>query len=440
MKIFESYLNEFKESNLTKDERNSISDKMFKYIIGSCYNKMHRRAFHWASCVMIGSLTTVNWSSMPNFSSVPIGPDRRLAKFLSTTTSIEDIPGSGKKTFGQWAMTFHPSGNLDKLPSLDDFLTHASGPSNYQFDQHLAAIFHNLLLSSLYTYLCLIVQLTKNIKNVVDPQKISKEEEEKIQKYVGPFSNAIRILYLVSHSNAMKAYFSCVALPFNSPSHQGSEYYKNVVQKVIGTKIGRDIGSEAYVDEDGDPNPRENYVEDYKESDARSIYRRSIMSFVDHYAALNLLERRSLGLPANERIKLVLIAVRDPKTYYFPWEEMEKVIHKTCQDFTSTTSNPVEGQVIIDKIKEHLNRIEVYVNQAILSFKTLLKNHTEDKQLVDSQYPPFPASIHCESSLAAILCCLHSEFDNLLNRDDSKLHDLFQACPSSSSRSSLFTP
>jgi hypothetical protein len=133
------------------------------------------------------------------------------------------------------------------------------------------------------------------------------------------------------------------------------------------------------------------------------------MSFVDHYAGLCLLERRSFHLPVGETIKLSLIAVKDPSLYYLPWEEMERVIRKMCQDFRSTTSNlvQVEGQDIINKIKEHLE-IERSDNNVINSFKTLLLIHNQNKQLVDSQYPSFPACIHCESSLATILCQLHS--------------------------------
>jgi hypothetical protein len=77
MRIFESYLNEYKQSNLTKDDRGSISNKMLKYIIGSRYKKMYRRAFHWASCVMIGSLSSFTWDSLPVFSSIGIKPDQR---------------------------------------------------------------------------------------------------------------------------------------------------------------------------------------------------------------------------------------------------------------------------------------------------------------------------------------------------------------------------
>lgn len=152
------------------------------------------------------------------------------------------------------------------------------------------------------------------------------------------------------------------------------------------------------------------------------------MSFIDHYAGLRLLERRSFYLPSDEKIKLSLIAVKDPALRYFPWEEMESVIHKTCQDFTSSTTNPVQvgGQDTINKIREHLRKTDGSTNNsAIVSFNTLLRYHETNKQLVDSQYPPFPACIHCESSLAAILCQLHGT--GIQNNSD--LHELFQACP-----------
>ena len=443
MRILESYLNEYKQSNTTNDERSSISDKMSKYIIGSCFKKMYHRAFHWASTFMIGSISSIDLNIMAVIPSIAINPDHRLSAFLMATT--EDRPGS--ITFGQWVMTYHPSKSLDELSSLDDFLTHASGPSDYQFNQNIAAIFHNLLVSSLYAYLCLIKRLSPFIVKA-DKAK-AKVDEENFRKYVGPFSNAILILYLVSHSNAMKAYFTYVKLPLTYPTYQASSYYKYQVDRFIidiYTQMGWDkegimpvandgdeIMPGAYDDGDGEDSiPQENYVEDFKDNDAQSIYRRSIMSFVDHHAALHLLQRRSLRLPVDERIDLSLIAVKQPPALrYLPWEEMERVIHKTCQDFRSTTPNPVEGQDMINKIEEHLRKIEISDQKVVLSFKTLLEIHDKNEQRVDSQYPSLKACIHCESSLAAILRYIHSV-------DDSDLRELFQAC--SSSHSSSFIP
>ena len=148
------------------------------------------------------------------------------------------------------------------------------------------------------------------------------------------------------------------------------------------------------------------------------------MSFVDHYAALRLLERRAVYLPADEMIKLSLVAVKHPKAYYSTWEQMEKVIHKTCQDFrsTTTTPNPVEGQDIINRLK---GLIQESLNQApaIVSFQVLLKQHATAQDTLRH----FPASIHCESSLATILCQIH----DAPNASNLSLRELFQACSSS---------
>jgi hypothetical protein len=81
MRILESYLNEYKQSNST-EERHSISNKMFKYIIGSCFKKMRRRAFGWFSSFMIWSLTSIEFSLVSAFPSIAIKPDRRLSTFL----------------------------------------------------------------------------------------------------------------------------------------------------------------------------------------------------------------------------------------------------------------------------------------------------------------------------------------------------------------------
>jgi hypothetical protein len=434
MQIIESYLNEYKQSNLMDDERSSISDKIFKYIIGSCFKKMRRRAFHWASSFMIGSLSFFEWDlvPVPNLP-VPIKPDRRLSFFLNATT--EDNSHSNKQTFGQWVMTYHPSKSLDS-DYLDAFITLALGSSDYQFDEKIAAIFHNLFLSSLYAYLCLMVQLDHSIRN---------SNVDGIRRYVGPFSNAIRIFYLVSHSNATKAYFTYVGLPLTYPTHQTSTYHKNQVCKAIKTTLAKlgwkqdqifRGGNDGGGGEDPNPDSEESYMEDFKENDSRSIYRRSFMSFVDHHAGLRLLERRSHRLSEDEIIKLSLVAVKPLRLHYFPWVKMERVINKTCQDFRTATSNPIEGQDIINKIREHLDRIDSEeTDEAIRSFQTLMKRHDNtDEQIAGSQNPSFRACIHCESSLAAILCQLHT----IQTDSDSNLRKLLQACPST--HSSLFTP
>ena len=313
MKIFELYFNEYKQSNLTKNDQRSISNKMLKYIIGSCFKKMYRRAFHWASCFMICCLSSFTWDYFPAFSS-DIKPDHRLSTLLNTTTI--DGPESNNQTFGKWVMTYHPDHDKhqNELPSLDDFLTPTSGSSNYQFDQNIARVFHSLLLSSLYVYLCLMEQLLQSTKTA---------KEEQIRRNVGSFSNAVQILYFVSHSNAMKACFTLVGLPLLYPVYRDSGYYKNQLRYAIHTKLNLPIMPEAYDYGDGDSDPQENYVEDFKENNVLSIYRRSFMSFVDHYASLHILERRSSRLPADATIKLSLFAVRHPKNYYFLWEEMD---------------------------------------------------------------------------------------------------------------------
>lgn len=427
MSILETYLNEFRRLSSQK-ERDSISNKMTKYLIGSCFKKMCRRAFDWPSSCMIGSLTSTDWrSDAPKFpSGIAIKPDARLSKFLRTATSSTE----GGSTFGEWVMTYHPFKSGDNLPSLDDFLNFALGPSEYEFDGKIADIFLDLFLSSVYAYLSLMKRLRHYIK---------AKDQKNIQKCVGPFSNAIRIFYLVSHSNAMKVYFAHTSAPLAYPSPQASVFYKHRVDSIICKQLG--WGREDVVPEDNrdwdedweDREREENYVEDFKlkDPDIRLIYRRSFMSFVDHYAALRLLERRSLYLPKDEAIKLSLVAVKDPAPRYFPWEEMEKVILKTCQDFRGSTTSShvqvrVEGQDMIDKIKEHLGKNKSSENTAIKPFITLLQLHDRGIQLVDSQYPSFPACIHCESSLAAILYQLHSSPGQ---DGPSDLHNLFQVCP-----------
>ena len=187
MKILQSYLNEYKQVASMKKYSSSISNKMLKYIIGSCFKKMSFRAFYWASCYMIGTLSSLSWNSVPSFPSVPIKADGRLSRFLKSP--FEENSMSGIKTFRDWVMAYNPSDSPGNSPSLDIFLDPASHSSTYPFTLAIATIFHSLLLSSIYTYICSIKQIKFSI---------SKGDNKGYQKYVGEFCNAIRILYLVS--------------------------------------------------------------------------------------------------------------------------------------------------------------------------------------------------------------------------------------------------
>ena len=160
MGILESYLNDFKQPGLVKDSRNLLSNTMFKYIIASCFKKMYCRAFHWALCFMIKNLTGLNWESVANFKSITIKNDWRLSDFLRMNTTW--LISNNNETFGEYVMTSNPSKSLDNLASLNNFLTQASGPlrsTTYVFDSNITSTFHTLLLSSLYCYLCSMMQL-----------------------------------------------------------------------------------------------------------------------------------------------------------------------------------------------------------------------------------------------------------------------------------------
>jgi hypothetical protein len=442
MRILESYLNEYKKT--TKDEQKIISNKMLKYIIGSCLKKMLRRAFNWMSTSMIGTLTKYatasEWGLLPPFRPQVIKSDSKLSSFLKST--IEENPGKNNETFGDWVMTYKPPNCLEITPSsFDHFLTLASGSSgdSYEFNLNIASIFHILLLSSLYAYLCLMKQLKHSLGNA---------DEKEIRKNGGRFCNAIRIFYLVSHSNVMKAYFTCVRLPFDHPKFENHSYFSSFMDKAIHSQLGwTELGEKSDSEDIG--------VDEgvSKDSDVRAVYRGSLMSFVDHYAALRLLERRSIRLPAEEMIKLSLIAVKSPKLYYFPWDDLVKVIEKTCEDFRSTStsdSGPVESEDMINKITKHIAEIMARhtdtgnkdstseLNNVILAFNTLLNLNKTNSKLERTQYPPFTACIHCESSLAAVIYHLHG-IQVLSNSESNRdLLKLFPASPSL--HSSSFTP
>ena len=241
------------------------------------------------------------------------------------------------------------------------------------------------------------------------------------------FAMQLNYFFLVSHSNAMRAYFTFVRLSVNYLNSEFSTYYKNEITAAIRTKL-RDLGwikreMEVEDSNDNDRDKEENYIEGSKGLDMTSVYRRALMSFVNHYAGLRILEQRSIALLADENIKLSLIVIKHPTLYYCLWEEMEKVI-ETCLDFHPSNSLGCPG--IIAKIEEQVLEMTNSTNNVILAFKTLLKLKNSKPFETQPTYPPFSTCIHCESSLATILCQLHGNWISSLN---ASLLELFQASP-----------
>ena len=102
----------------------------------------------------------------------------------------------------------------------------------------------------------------------------------------------------------MRAYFTFVRLPVNYPNSEFSAYYKSETTAAIHTElhdlgwIKREMEVEDLNDNDGDKEENDNdgdkdesYIEGSKGLDMMLVYRRALMSFVNHYAGLRILER-----------------------------------------------------------------------------------------------------------------------------------------------------
>jgi hypothetical protein len=138
--------------------------------------------------------------------------------------------------------------------------------------------------------------------------------------------------------------------------------------------------------------------------------------------SLRLLELHSIYLSADELIQLCLIASKHVKSQYIPWETMEELIHKTCKA-ESTYGHAFEGQDTINKIKTLVESGRGR-DKVINNFNTLLAHHGRKGKISEHNYPSFPASIHCESYLVAVLSLLHDSY----GQKDSELQE---TCPSS---------
>jgi hypothetical protein len=153
------------------------------------------------------------------------------------------------------------------------------------------------------------------------------------------------------------------------------------------------------------------------------IFRRWIMSLVDHFTSIQILEWACVKLPKSEEISFSILGMDHQKTNLLDWETMKTMIHQLTpaadKEERDTFIAELETSIIGYENSQGIPRTAAqYRDSVLLPFQQQLKpnpNHSSNPEVVAS-------CLHCEATLVAVMAYLATDLDHPIN-------PLFEACP-----------
>lgn len=126
-----------------------------------------------------------------------------------------------------------------------------------------------------------------------------------------------------------------------------------------------------------------------------------VKTFVSHFLAKRALEQHCLKIPAEETVKIHIIATDRSLLRYPTWPVMNALI----KDAVESSNAAGSGNITLDRAEDVAKKVE----QRIYSEKKQHKLLTAFRQMLSSKDPMqvlvtnFPSGLHCEFILAAFL-------------------------------------
>jgi hypothetical protein len=464
-----SYLNDYK--TLPEGERKEISRIFVKFILTSCWPKMYRRVHSWSSLSLIKQLCAIDRNAIQDLSSrfeqPLVQPDIALLNFLQT----------GWDLYVPKLLDHHPdvkACSTDAAPLPQKLLSAIISKGSYTYSTDVAIDFHNLLTSSLIAYAVRLDYVDRALRKL-NGKRLSDPEA------IGPLFDvlaiAVRAIFALSHSKAMAAHMNMlsgsVRLPKDQDASDSLSFISNLIDnhcqrseeaKSLGSYLkprgeGRNNSSQD-VNSDG-PSSRgavtsngQNSQEDNsgdmwednsedevlaseftrtdltpdKNDSERSgthgpvVFRRWIMSLVDHFTSIRVLERACVKLPESTEINFSLLGVDHRRATLPDWKTMETI----ARQLTSAESEIGTEKFIAD-LKAYIEKYEPeqslpgttarHRDNVLLPFQELLKPDLDHPRTL----PVVTTCLHCEATLIAVMAYLATDS----NHD---LGPLLQAC------------
>lgn len=470
LETIRSYLNEYK--TLPEEQQKEFSRVFFKFILTSCWPKMHRRVHSWSSMNLIKQLCAIGSDTIQElsarFEQPLVQPDIALFNFLQ----------SGWDLYLPKLLDHHPdvkTRSTGTAPLPQKLLDAIKSKGSYTYSTDVAIDFHNLLTSSLIAYAVRLDYVRRALRKL-NGKKLPDSGA------IGPLFDvlaiAVRAVFALSHSRAMVAHMdmlsSSVRLPKDHHASDSLSFISDLIQnhcqrseeakslapylkplredpKNSGLGNGQDgntdgHGSRGAVVGTGQNSQEDDFGDKWEDNsedeplaaeltrtgltpdknDASTpgpvAFRRWIMSLVDHFTSIRVLERACVKLPENTNISFSLLGVDHRRSDLPDWKTIETIIRQ----LTSAESEIGSVKFIAD-LKAY---VENYVSEGsmpgtaaqyrdnvVLPFQNQLKANPA----YTSKCPVVTSCLHCEATLMAVMTYLAAD-------PKHDLGPLLQAC------------
>jgi hypothetical protein len=436
----ESYLEDYRAllSIPQTDNRQSNRNKFQKYILTSCWMKMHSRAGHWISVGMITSLCNI--------------PDKSL------TFAAEQMDGTlnmqidrDLRSYLKGGLKSDSSGYIDRILEYDshrwkgiktDFSVDSiveTKDGEVPYTPGIAVAFHHLLVSSLLSYVIRLRIVDKAVRALSGPPN------DAAVSAFGLLHISAQFLFLVSHSELFRKHSKLLSyIPsLTVPTEAFAISYTKEFASIVTLHAKHHANDKLLIGSCNSPSPgpvgvsavqaldnEESAAAAIEELDAAAtdevldrvpgqgnhggvevVYRRWIMGMVDHFASLRVLERVSAKLPPEGKVNFSILGLNRPKLEYDSWATMVGEIQKLCQDssLVSLASNKplppdfadkairiIETKIKDYKASEVVNKTSKWFEAKVYLFFKNLISETPIKR-------DFSGCGHCEAILMAII-------------------------------------
>ena len=465
LETIRSYLSEYK--TLPEDQQTGLSRIFIKFILTSCWPKMHRRLHSWPSLSLIMQLCAIDHMAFRSLNSefepTLVQPDTALCNFLQT----------GWDTYLLHLLDHYPnatSRSTTTAPLPQKLLDAITSKTMYTFSADVATDFHNLLTSCLIAYIIRLDYVDRALRKL-DGRILP--DSSPIKPLFDGLSVAVRAVFALSHSKAMAAYMNIVSSSLRLPEDRDASDALSFISDLINNHCQRskeakglaaclkprrktsgwtnkegkpdDPSSRGAVADDGqnsnqevnlDDNLDDNSDDDLDDEawamesmgstpakndselpNAPVIFRRWIMSLVDHFASVRVLERASVKLPVGDVIDFSLLGVDHRRMTLPNWTTLEAIIRQ----LTMAASWHHREKYLVH-LKAYIQKYETgdslpgtaarYRDNVLLPFQKQLKR--------DPNIPLTPqivtTCLHCEATLIAVMTYLATDANHDLGR------------------------
>jgi len=442
MEMIRSYLNEYKTlkpgPGLKANSRHFV-----KYILTSCWPKMHRRVFGWSTITLIKQLSAINHDQIADAlrstsESLSVEPDPDLHNFLVT----------GKDLYLMRLLDYHPVLNPEGPPSTDlapipeALIDATKSITSYTYSPDVAIDFNNILTSSLVAY-AIRLDLVDRALHKLKGRVPNDQQLQTLQSLFDSLSVSVRAVFVITHSRVMRKHlrliFDYLKLPEDQDegssmhfittlmeSHcQRSDEVQRFADYLKPSRVRDRSGDSAVNDDDQADDDLSSDDDDNRSLGhvaTSEVFRRWIMSLVEHFTSIRLLEHACDKLSESDEIKISLIGVDHWRTKVPAWSSITAMIRDMAPpgsvdgyiEYLETSirnfqpTSPPPGTMA--QIRENV----------LLPFHNLLKS---TPQYINSCQ-------HCEAVLVAVMAYIATANASQPSDSDpkmSRLQELFQA-------------